>query len=567
MKTLIAFAFAFTALATAAGEPLRVALYCDEGCRGTAVVRWAEILGDSPDTQLRLVKGADIRAGALADRELLVMPGGAGGPQYAALGDAGAEAVRTFVAKGGRYFGTCCGMSIALNEEVSFAKRLKMLPLKNIPPFGRGRLDLDVVFTEAGAHWLGVRPDGWKVRYHNGPVVCPGERVPACTACETLAVAKGGELDGVPAAVRATYGSGTMLVFNCHPESYAASRELVVAGIRALTGRSIRLGKPAKRVIQGPFPLLVTPYNEDASVDVPVLLKEADYVAGHGVGGVIWPSAGEEQAIAASGSYERGLSALAAEFVAKGYSAKLVAVCSGTNSAQAVAHARIVERIARDTGSTMAILARPPDDATNQVMILEHYRQLARVTTLPTIIQTYNGKSPQPSIKTILKLIGEFPLNYGYVKEESPALTVNGRMKELLSHKEVKGVLSGWGGKGWVYQGSRIGTSGVISQRPAYAPLFVKVYDRIAAGADASDPALADAYTKYLYMANLGDIFSKWGDDEMRGPHLYVLQRLGIFRNRLSLVDKGKVEEYEMTEDEKREVEARMRYCGLDVQE
>lgn len=545
--------------------PLKVAMYADEGVRGAAAVRWAEILGDSPEVELKLVKGADIRSGALDDRELLVMPGGAGGPQYAALGDEGAEKVRDFVAAGGRYLGTCCGMAIALNEEVSFAKRLKMLPLKHVPPVGRGEMTLDVVFTAEGAKTLGVVPEGWNVRYHNGPVVEPAEAVPACSSCETLATVRGGPLAGVPAVVKAQYGRGTMLVFNCHPESKSATEGLVIASIRLLTGRTITLAEPCKRVLKGPHPLLVTPFNEDATVDVPVLLKEADYLDAQGVGGMIWPTAGELQGIVASGSYEPGLRALAEHAAKRNYHAKIVAICSGTNSTQEVELASQVDAIARATGATMAILARPPDNATNQTMIVDHYRAMAKVTTLPVIIQTYNGKSPQPEISTLVSLFKEFPLNYGYVKEESPGLTVNDRMRELLKRPETKGVFSGWGGKGWVYQGSRIGTIGVISQRPAYASLFVKVCDRLAAGADASDPELADAYAKYLYMANLGDIFSKWGDDEMRGPHLYVLQRLGIFRNRLSLVDKGKVGEYEMSEDEKREVEARMRYCGLKV--
>jgi len=188
-----------------------------------------------------------------------------------------------------------------------------------------------------------------------------------------------------------------------------------------------------------------------------------------------------------------------------------------------------------------------------------HYRTLAKATTLPIIIQTYNGKSPQPSVELLVRLAKEFPENLGYVKEESPGLQVNGRMERLVADPAIKTVFSGWGGKGWVYQATRIGTRGVISQRPAYAPLFVKIWKRAKAGADASDPELADAYSKYLYMANLGDIFSTWGDDEMRGPHLYVLERLGIFRNRLTRTEKGKVENFEVSDKMKAEFDARIK--------
>ena len=316
-------------------------------------------------------------------------------------------------------------------------------------------------------------------------------------------------------------------------------------------------------VLQGPYPLLVTPWAENARLDVPVLVQEADYVNRQGTGGIIWPTAGEVNWLDGDGDFEAGLTALAKRAVECDYMARITAVCPGTNSASAVARAAKVERIAKATGAKMAILARPPDDATNQVMILEHYRAFAKVTTQPVIIQTYNGKSPQPDVDVIVRLAKEFPGVYGYVKEESPGLQVNDRMVQILKHPEIKTLFSGWGGKGWIYQGSRIGTRGVISQRPAYASLFAKVWNRLKAGADASDPELADAYTKYLYMINLGDVFSKEGDDAMRGPHLYVLQRLGLFRNRLNRVGKNKVEEYKMTEPQKREVEARMRYCGL----
>ena len=245
--------FVTVAMMLAAGalgaEPLRVALYVDDGCRGSGVVRWAEILRDSPEAELKIVDGADIRAGALDDRELLVMPGGWGGPQYRAMGDAGADRLRAFVANGGAYFGTCCGIAIALNEEPGFAKRLKMLPLKRKDGPVRGGFTATVKFNARGREWLGITDEEWHIRYHNGPVLQPADPVPECTELETLAVMdcelaqKGnvvGPMYGTPAAVRAKYGKGTMLAFNCHPEMFPSSHEIVLAGVRALTGKTIR---------------------------------------------------------------------------------------------------------------------------------------------------------------------------------------------------------------------------------------------------------------------------------------------------------------------------------------
>ena len=246
----VGMAVAVAALSSFADSPLKAALYVDRGCRGNGVIFWAEILRDSPDADLRLVDGADIRAGALDGRELLVMPGGDGKPQYEALGDEGAERIRRFVASGGRYFGTCCGFSIALNEIRRDRKRLRMLPFKNVRGRARGGFTANVTFSERGAEWLRIKPGDHPVRYHHGPVVERTEDVAGCTNVEVLATMNcelaqtgpvEGRMFGTPAVVRARYGEGEMLVFNCHPEMFPKSRFLVVAGIRALTGRDIRI--------------------------------------------------------------------------------------------------------------------------------------------------------------------------------------------------------------------------------------------------------------------------------------------------------------------------------------
>lgn len=251
LTILLASALAVLTSAAAA-EPLKTALYVDKGCRGNGVLFWAELLRDSPDVDLKIVDGADIRGGALDDRELLVMPGGDGAPQYKAMGDEGADRVRAFVAKGGKYFGTCCGFSIALNEVRRDRKRLRMLPFKNKPGKVRGGFTAKVRFGDEGARWLGLseKERTWNVRYHNGPVVVRTDDVAACSNVEVLAtvqseLAQFGKMTdcmyGTPAAVRADYGAGRMLVFNCHPEMFPVTRPLVAAGIRALTGREVRL--------------------------------------------------------------------------------------------------------------------------------------------------------------------------------------------------------------------------------------------------------------------------------------------------------------------------------------
>lgn len=61
----------------------------------------------------------------------------------------------------------------------------------------------------------------------------------------------------------------------------------------------------------GPFPLLCTPWTEEAKLDIPVLVKEAEYLDNCGTGGLIWPTAPEVADLDAQGDYEAGLTALA----------------------------------------------------------------------------------------------------------------------------------------------------------------------------------------------------------------------------------------------------------------
>ena len=607
MKNLLALVVVLPVVAFA--KP-RVALYMDHGCRGFGAARWAEMLSTSPEIEFAMLNAADVKDGRLSEFDCLVMPGGGGLERYADWGEEGCAKIRDFVRNGGAYIGTCAGESVLLNEE----KRIRMIPFKGDGIFPRGGMSAQI---ELSPRFEELTAGRRVVRYHNGPLALPAEAVPDCGKAEVIATfdcdgkpeqdAKS-PMRGKPAAIWAEYGKGKMFIFAVHPEAWDQNHDLVRGAFKAVLGiepafrdKMVSDDVKVERVmfnaskmdkghdvrgriaaalekakgegclfvpfvgmrLEGPFPLLLTPWTEDARVDIATLVKEAEYVNDAGAGGMIWPTAGERKEIVEAGDYEAGLDALVARSVEKGreFKARVTAIVSGTNTEQGVEQAAAVERLAKKYGAQLVILARPADDCTNQVMILDYYNALAKATTQTVIIQTFNGKSPQPSVETLVTLAQNHSI-YGYVKEESPGLQVNSRMEQLLRHREIKGVFSGWGGKGWMFQGTRIGTCGVISQRAEYAPLFVKIWHLLKNGADAPDPELAKAYASYLYMANLGDIFSTWGDDEMRGPHLYVLERLGIFKNRLSR-ENGKVKAWEMTEKEKAEVDARLKYIGI----
>ena len=236
---------------TVAGEKaVRAGLYCGLGSRGGYNVYWGKILEDSPDVELTYLDGEDLRSGKLDGLDILVVPGGSGFDQYDSMREEGAEAVRRFVRDGGKYFGTCAGLAVLLNEE----RRVALLPYKRIDGhYLRGGGTLDVEFDEKWMKELALKNAHWKISFHNGPVVVPGKTVADVKAepmalCKNAIDAKGktpahqrDSMIGTPAFIYATCGKGEIIACNCHPEGKAATRELIAAVFWRLVGRRIAI--------------------------------------------------------------------------------------------------------------------------------------------------------------------------------------------------------------------------------------------------------------------------------------------------------------------------------------
>ena len=329
----------------------------------------------------------------------------------------------------------------------------------------------------------------------------------------------------------------------------------------------------ADPAMRGPFPLLCTPWTAEGALDVPTLVKEAEFVDSCGVAGIIWPTAGEVSDLVKEGEYEKGLDALAARAAKPVFNARLTAICPGHNSADALARVKTVNALMEKYGVKIAILARPPDDAKTQDDMAAHYRALGAIAKCPVIIQTYNGMktTPQPDVELLIQLAKEFPDIYGYVKEESPGNKVNARMVQLIAAKPViHSVFSGWGAKAWLYQGPRLGTDGIITQRPGYADILAHLWRQQQNGDKGG--TMIDAYSKYLLMLNISDTFGTGGGDgQMRGPHLHVLVKRGVFKNMYTRKRPPKgdksgrkwiVDECVLAPAEKDEIERRMAACA-----
>ena len=639
------------------GEGLKIGLFADRGCSGNGLARWAELIDRSPDARLLILSGKDIAGGGLKGLDLLVMPGGRGDWYYESLGDDGAQAIRDYVADGGKYFGTCCGIAAALNEDNVVPKRLKMLPFKRVKAPNRGGFTATVAFNEKGKSLLGLSKDKRKIRYHDGPVLAPAEAVSDCSEVEVLAtmdceLAESGpvigKMYGTPAAVWARYGKGKMLAFNCHPEIHDDSLDIVAAGIRALTGRSfclapprepkgrtrigfrtqdlgakkggvkkyLRLVKdpevfvvpltedeiregygavmdrivspedlpdaaPAHEVpataakIDGPFPLLCTPYTESGEVDYEVLAKETRFVAEAGAHGIIWPAAEEAIKLLTPEEERKGWETIAG--VIAEYNGKanrqvwFCPCCPGTNLVDTLRRLKTAHEVAERTTSGQqqertasgrqqvpaTALVRMCNDAKTDDDYRRQYEAIAELG-FPIILQTYNGKSPMPSAELLIDLAKKYPDIYGWYKVEGTGKDICPMMEKLVAAKPaVKTVFTGWGGRDWLYQYRRIGTRGVISQRPMYADLMVRVWEALEKGKNADE-----LFAKFMYLRNLDNVLPS---ANMRGWNLYVLKKRGIFKNTLSRESDGKggckLVDTKLTPAMIAEIDARLEYA------
>ncbi len=237
-----------TAVTNAA--PVKAGLYCGPGSRGANFVYWGKILKDSPDVELTYLGGEDLRSGKLDGLDILVMPGGSSKRQYGSMKEEGAEAIRRFVRKGGKYFGTCAGLSLLLEE----TNRVALLPYRRIDGYySRGGGDVKVEFNEEWMEKLAITNANWSIRFHNGPIVTASNEI-ADVRAEVMALCRNAvdehrkkpaerrdAMIGTPAFIYATCGKGEIIACNCHPEGHRETRELVAAVFGRLTGRRIAI--------------------------------------------------------------------------------------------------------------------------------------------------------------------------------------------------------------------------------------------------------------------------------------------------------------------------------------
>ena len=258
----LAAALACVALAAAEPSKVKVGFYIDSGSLGCGVLYWARILHFSPQLEVTLINGKDIRDGKLKDLDLLMVPGGSSSKQCKAMGEEGMAEVRRYVADGGAYLGVCAGYHCALRG----TERIGLFTYRRRENGYGGLAALRVEITENAAKLLDIPKGNYNVRYSHGPIVRSApdtSPAPGGVAAKTEVlgfyrgtVSPAGQAGinffGAPAVLFGTYGKGKVVATSCHPESRTASWPIALGCVYAATGVKPTPQLPVKVYIHGP---------------------------------------------------------------------------------------------------------------------------------------------------------------------------------------------------------------------------------------------------------------------------------------------------------------------------
>lgn len=185
-------------------ESVRVAIYDGGGVLDSSKIALDNMFAWM-HTEVGHVNETSIREGALADYDMLVMPGGGGYGSY--LREDGKDAIRQFVEDGGSYIGICGGSSFATNTGL---KLFNGTYHGAIDGAGTFLMEMNVNTSSNGPD-LSDEPESYVLLYWNSgyftadnmsgvvPIVTyPDNDLPSMVACE--------------------YGSGRVFLSSPHPE-------------------------------------------------------------------------------------------------------------------------------------------------------------------------------------------------------------------------------------------------------------------------------------------------------------------------------------------------------------
>ena len=234
--------------------PLKVGVYADRGPGGIGAVEWFRLVKESPEMELTLLDGADVRAGKLTGLDVLVMPGGSSMTEFESLGTNGVAKMKEFMRAGGGYVGTCAGCCLLMD---GIKKRARVFPWNTTGSEG------DLFFpqfklTPAGQKALGLGAGPHVIRYHGGPFMWPttnridDAHVEVWGTYNAEASFKGPvkkekKMYGAAAIIGGTYGKGRLFATSAHPEYFESTLPFVKAAFKYVTGRDVTFPARTRR--------------------------------------------------------------------------------------------------------------------------------------------------------------------------------------------------------------------------------------------------------------------------------------------------------------------------------
>lgn len=276
---------------------VRAGVFAGVGSMGLSSTELVRYVARSPELDLTLVDGADIRHGALDGLDLLVVPGGASNVIMSDIGLEGVAKIKAFVREGGGYVGICAGCVILLEDEYRIACGMGLVPYSRYGAFP-GDAMTSMSLTGEGAKALGMEKGTFDIWYSGGPIMfrrhddVPGAKIETwgCYGSNVTNEGWGARMVGNVACLGGTFGKGRIAATACHPEFRHSADALVNGLFRYATGREVTFPAPkvspgAKRVYYYSWPVsgkecarLLTEL--DADPEIELVTEERDEMCG-----------------------------------------------------------------------------------------------------------------------------------------------------------------------------------------------------------------------------------------------------------------------------------------------
>ena len=268
-------------------RPIRAGVFAGVGSMGLSSTELIRYVARSPELDLTLVDGEDMRNGALDGLDLLVVPGGSAWVIVGDMGPKGIENLKAFLRRGGSFIGICAGCVILLDDDYRIASGVSMVPYSRYGAYS-GDAMTSMRLTDAGAKALGMEKGEFDIWYSGGPIMFRRHEAYPDANIETWGLygrnvtneGWGAHMEGNVSCIGGTFGKGRIAATSCHPEFRHSADALVKGLFRYATGRDVtfpehKVSPGAKKVYYYSWPVagkecarVLTEIDADPDIDV-----------------------------------------------------------------------------------------------------------------------------------------------------------------------------------------------------------------------------------------------------------------------------------------------------------